>query len=63
MRLNLDRVQRTTENQPQEALNDSGENSCLAAFKRANPGHRGYLVFLALPNAMYSELLYLISPV
>jgi hypothetical protein len=46
MRLNLDRVQRAAENQPQEALNDSSENACLASFKRSNSGHRGYLSFL-----------------
>jgi hypothetical protein len=46
MRLNLDRVQRAAENQPQEALNDSSENACLASFKRSNSGHRGYLTFL-----------------
>src|SRR5215813_2478342 len=43
MRLNLDRIQRAAEKQRQEALNDSGENSGLAPFKRPNSGHRGYL--------------------
>lgn len=61
MRLNLDRIQRAAENQPQEALNDSCENSCLASFKRSNSGHRGYLSFLrcltlGILNRFSSEL-------
>ena len=64
MRLNLDRIQRTAENEPQEALNDSGENSCLTPFKRPNSGHRGYLFLSCLAcNARYSDLLHLIARV
>jgi hypothetical protein len=43
MRLNLDRIQRTAESQPEEALYESGENSGLASFKRSNSRHAGYL--------------------
>src|SRR5262249_5101450 len=46
MRLNLGRIQRAAESQPEQALNDSYQDSCLASFKRSNSGHRGYLSFL-----------------
>jgi hypothetical protein len=46
MRLNLGRIQRAAENQPEHALKDACQDSCLASFKRSNSGHRGSLSFL-----------------
>ena len=36
MRLNFGRIQSTAQNQPEYALHDSREDSCLAPFERSN---------------------------
>ena len=46
MRLNLGRIQRTAQNQPEHALNDAREDSRLAPFERTNSSHGRHESFL-----------------